>query len=107
DKGQARRWVKYASRFAALPNIILDHPVVPEILGLGTNVEGVAAALEDVLVVDGGAAEAQRQAFARMRAVMSDGVPGAPLFDPAERVLALAAAQRSPSGAKSRRGAPL
>lgn len=88
DKGQAKRWVKYRIKYAALPNIVLDRPLVPEVLGLGADVEAVAAALEQLL---GGAAAAHQViGFAEMRTLMEKGAPEAPLIDPVERVLARA-----------------
>ena len=88
DKGQAKRWVKYNIRFAALPNIILGRPLVPEILGLEVNAEGVGEALAQLL--SGTAASQQVLGFAEIRALMEKGAPEAPLVDPAERVLARA-----------------
>jgi lipid-A-disaccharide synthase len=88
DKGQAKRWVKYDIRFAALPNIILGRPLVPEVLGLGADVEAVVSALEQLLT-DAAVSE-QIVGFAEMRSLMEKGAPEAPLTDPAERVLARA-----------------
>lgn len=88
DKGQARRWLKYKIEFAALPNIILDRTLVPEVLGLEANTAGVAEALGQLL--SGPAASQQVLGFAEIRAIMEKGAPEAPLVDPAERVLARA-----------------
>lgn len=88
DKGQARRWLKYKIEFAALPNIILDRTLVPEVLGLEANAAGVAEALGQLL--SGPAASQQVLGFAEIRAIMEKGAPEAPLVDPAERVLARA-----------------
>jgi lipid-A-disaccharide synthase len=88
DKGQAKRWVKYKIKYAALPNIVLDRPLVPEILGLGADVEAVAAALDLVLAET--ASSQQIVGFAEMRSLMEKGAPEAPLSDPVERVLARA-----------------
>lgn len=86
DKGQARRWVKYEVKFASLPNAILGRALVPEILGLGTDEEAVAAALRDVL--EGEAGAAQLMGFAEIRRLMESGSARAPRLDAAERVLA-------------------
>ena len=90
DRGQSRQWAKYANRFAALPNILLDRPLVPEVLGLARDADAVGSALDDLLAPSGDAAETQRRGFAEIRAMMERGAPGAPLTDAAERVLALA-----------------
>lgn len=86
DKGQAKRWVRYRVKYASLPNAILDRPLVPEILGLGTDAEAVATALSELLDRQGAAA--QLMGFAEIRAMMEDGTPEAPRLDAAERVLA-------------------
>lgn len=97
DKGQARRWVDYQVRFAALPNAILDRELVPEVLGI----TGDVAVLERevrALLERPPAAAAQLAGFAELRLLMAEGCPGAPVVDPAERVLSRAGgAQRSAS----------
>jgi lipid-A-disaccharide synthase len=89
DKGQARRWVQYQVKFAALPNAILDRPLVPEVLGLEVAPEQLEERLR-ALLDDGAAATAQSEGFGQIRALMEDGTPAAPRADPADRVLAWA-----------------
>ncbi len=86
DRGQKRRAEKYKPRFAALPNILFGDPLVPEILDIRPRPDETIAALRALLDAPG-AIEAQRAGFARIRAMMETGEPGAPLTDPAERVL--------------------
>ena len=97
DAGQANLYLRYKPRFAALPNALLDRPLVPEILGLGVDVKRVAAALQPLL--EGSAAEDQLFGFAEIREMMRDGLPGAPIVDPALRVLAQASRYRELIGA--------
>jgi lipid-A-disaccharide synthase len=92
DKGQARRWLKYRTKWASLPNAILDRRVVPEVLGIERNPDAIAAELTR-LVADGGAG--QLAGFAELRSLMEMGAPDAPLCDPASRVLAQVRRQRS------------
>ncbi len=87
DRGQARRWVKYRVRFASLPNAILGEELVPEMLFLQPQPERLQAGLR-ALLDDAGAADAQLDGFRRIRELMENGAPEAPLCDPAERVLA-------------------
>lgn len=98
DLGQIKRFLKYEVKFAALPNIVLDRAIVPELLLH----EADAARLEETVrrVLDGeGVADAQLAAFAELRALMEKGAPEAPLTDPVERVFAvLAKSQRSMIG---------
>lgn len=95
DKGQAKRWVQYRVKFAALPNAILDHALVPEVLGIGVDAEELAGRLR-TLLNEPSAEAAQLQGFRRIRALMETGAPEAPISDPAGRVLSLA--QREGSG---------
>lgn len=97
DKGQAARWVKYRVKFAALPNAILDRPLVPEVLGTAVEVAALAAPLRSLLD-DPAAAGRQFEGFRNIRALMESGAPEAPVEDPAQRILSWAAAQRSASG---------
>jgi len=85
DSGQAKRWQRYAVRYAALPNIVLDQALVPEVLGVGPQPEAVGDALDGLL--SGTAAGAQRAGFVEIRRLMQEGAPEAPPVDPAERVL--------------------
>lgn len=86
DKGQAKRWFKYKVKFAALPNAILDEPLVPEILQLEPDAEALyQAAL--ALLDDPDAAATQLAGFSRIRKLMEEGASGEPRVDPAERVL--------------------
>lgn len=91
DRGQARRWERYRIKYAALPNILLDRPLVPEILGVGRQPEAVGDALQSLL---SGGIESQVDGFRDLRRLMQEGAPEAPPVDAADRVLALA--QRSP-----------
>ena len=86
DKGQARRWVKYAVRFASLPNAILGRELVPEMLFLEPEPRRLHDALQQLLHGEAVAAE-QLDGFRQIRALMEKGAPEAPLCDPAERVL--------------------
>jgi lipid-A-disaccharide synthase len=85
DRGQYRRYLKYRVRHVALPNAILDRKLVPEVLGLGPEVDQLARELETLLA--SGAAE-QIAGFRELRALMEDGAPEAPRMDPADRVRA-------------------
>lgn len=95
DAGQAKRFARYDVKFVALPNIILDRPIVPELLFTTPEPETLIA--ETRRLLDGSAvAETQVAGFAELRRLMEDGAPQAPRTDPAERVLArLPKAQRS------------
>ena len=95
DEGQAKRWVKYRVKFAALPNAILDQPLVPEVLGTSISAEELTAPLTSLL--DEPPASARQLAgFGSIRSLMEAGAPEAPIEDPAARVLSWA--QRSASG---------
>jgi lipid-A-disaccharide synthase len=86
DSGQVARFFKYGVKFVALPNIILDRPVVPEVLLDRPDPDRLAATILEVL--DGrGVAAAQLAAFGEIRALMEKGAPDAPLVDPVERIL--------------------
>jgi lipid-A-disaccharide synthase len=87
DAGQVRRFFKYEVKFVSLPNIILDRPVVPEVLLAAPDAPKLIETIRRVL--DGqGVAAAQVAAFAELRALMEKGAPEAPLQSAAERVLA-------------------
>jgi lipid-A-disaccharide synthase len=96
DGGQVNLYLKYKPKFAALPNALLDRMLVPEILGIGPDAARTASALSELL--DGPAAQAQLAGFAEIRTLMRDGLPGAPVVDPAERVLAHVPRYREPTG---------
>jgi lipid-A-disaccharide synthase len=87
DRVQAERFLKYKVKFVVLPNIVLDRLVVPELLFPQPEPKLLADAVEDLLD-DRGKAEAQVAAFAQLRADMENGLPDAPLTDPAARVRA-------------------
>ncbi|MGN6100113.1 MAG: lipid-A-disaccharide synthase [Devosia sp.] len=90
DAGQVRRFFKYEVKFVSLPNIILDRPVVPEVLLAAPDAPKLIETIRRVL--DGpGVAEAQVAAFAELRTLMEKGAPEAPLQSAADRVLARAA----------------
>jgi lipid-A-disaccharide synthase len=87
DRVQAERFLKYKVKFVVLPNIVLDRPVVPELLFPRPEPQQLADAVKDLL--DGRPkAEAQLAAFAELRTLMETGLPDAPVTEPAERVLA-------------------
>jgi lipid-A-disaccharide synthase len=88
DKGQARRFRQYGVRFAALPNIVLETAVVPEILMEMPEPSRLADALAGLL---GDEAElaAQNQGFERLRRLMEAGTAQDGREDPADRILAL------------------
>ena len=78
-------------RFATLPNIILDGPVVPELIQQDCTAEKLVDALEP-LIADGPARQAQLDGFAQLDALMSTG--GVPPSDrAAETVLTLLASR--------------
>ena len=86
DKGQAKRWFKYKVKFAALPNVILDEALVPEILQLEPDPAQLIAAVGTLL--DGAsAAGLQIEGFGRIRELMENGTPDDPKMDAADRVL--------------------
>ena len=96
DRVQAERFLKYKVKFVVLPNIVLDRPVVPELLFPRPEPTMLADAVADLL--NGrDKAEAQLTAFAELRALMETGLPDAPVIDPADRVLARLATARTPA----------
>ena len=89
EPAQLRRAEKYGATQAALPNILAEHEIVPEVIMAKAD----AALLVDFvrrLLDDPSIAEAQLDAFRAIRWRMEQGDPGYPLVDAAERVLALA-----------------
>jgi lipid-A-disaccharide synthase len=95
EMSQARRWLRYRSRWASLPNAILDREVVPEILDVEPRPDRIVRALMPLL--DGNTA-GQLEAFETLRSLMERGLPASPRIDPAERILAHALGQRSAIG---------
>lgn len=95
DRGQAKRYAQLEKPpMVGLPNIVAGREVVPEVLFSGeVNFSRVAPALRGLLD-DPAAIAAQLAAFREIRALMQKGAPEAPLVDPAERVLAVAAQPR-------------
>ncbi|MGV3650760.1 MAG: lipid-A-disaccharide synthase [Devosia sp.] len=87
DRGQAKRFRQYGVRFAALPNILAQGPVVPEIL-MEAPEPGRLAAAAVQLYRDPQAQAEQRSAFAALRRTMETGTADDPREDPADRVLA-------------------
>jgi len=69
-----------------LPNIILDASVAPELILPAVLPSPVLAASEAILG-DPDKQTAQREAYALLRRMMEEGLPDAPLEDPADRVL--------------------
>ena len=96
DAGQVKRFFKYEVKFVSLPNIILDRPVVPELLLARPDPEGLLRTVTTVLD-NAGVAEGQIAAFRELRALMESGAPGAPVVDAADRVLAMAGRIQSAS----------
>jgi lipid-A-disaccharide synthase len=95
DRGQAKRYAQLDKPpMVGLPNIVAGREVVPELLFPGeVDLTRVGPALRDLLDRPAAIA-AQVVAFREIRALMQKGAPEAPLVDPAERVLALAAQPR-------------
>lgn len=85
DKGQARLWVRYKVKYASLPNILLDKPLVPEILQLEPDADILVAAVRSHL--DDAAGPIQLEGFARIRQLMENGTDEDPRVNAAERVL--------------------
>lgn len=95
DRGQARRYAKLERPpMVGLPNIVAGRAVVPELLFAGEVDIGRTAPALLALFDDPTAIAAQLAAFREIRALMQEGAPEAPLVDPAERVLAVAAQPR-------------
>lgn len=95
DRGQATRYAQLERPpMVGLPNIVAGREVVPEVLFSGEVDFGRVAPALSVLLDDPAAIAAQRAAFREIRALMQKGAPEAPLVDPAERVLAVAAQPR-------------
>jgi lipid-A-disaccharide synthase len=88
DAGQAKRFARYKVKFVALPNIILDRPVVPEMLfSVPAEPERLVGAVRDLLDHPA-AGEAQHAAFRELRSLMETGAPEAPIEDAAGRLVA-------------------
>lgn len=88
DAGQAKRFARYKVKFVALPNIILDQPVVPEMLFSAPAEPGrLVGAVRDLLDRPA-AGEAQYTAFRQLRSLMEAGAPEAPIEDAAQRLVA-------------------
>lgn len=89
EPAQVRRALKYGATYAALPNILADREIVPEVIMSKADapllVDFVQRLLNDPAI-----AEAQIEAFRSIRWRMEQGDPGYPLEDAAARVLALA-----------------
>jgi lipid-A-disaccharide synthase len=85
DKGQEQRWYKYSVKYASLPNHILGEALIPEVLFVEPDIEQLVAAVTALL--DGDVAARQLDGFRRIRALMTEGMPGFPVVDPVERVL--------------------
>lgn len=93
DRHQARLYKRLKLNLdVALPSVVLGRRVVPEMLFEDTPAPRDLSALH-ALLDDPAEVEAQRAAFAELRALMQKGAPEAPLVDAADRVLAVA--QRS------------
>lgn len=97
DAGQARRFARYRVKFVALPNIVLDRELVPELLFTSPDADRLTGAVA-ALLDDSAALAAQLSGFGELRALMQQGAPEAPLVDAAGVVLASLAAGRPLSG---------
>lgn len=85
DSGQAKRFARYKVKFVALPNVILDRALVPEVLQTEPDPAPLVAELRRLL--DGDATATQLAGFAQIRALMERGTAAAPRTDPATRIL--------------------
>lgn len=86
DAAQRRAYKRLSIEHISLPNIILDEPLVPELLFDRPDPGRLAASMKDLLE-DIPSRERQLQGFARMAQQMRQGLPEHPRCDPAERVL--------------------
>jgi lipid-A-disaccharide synthase len=95
DRGQAKRYAQLERPpMVGLPNVVAGREVVPELLfPSDVDLSRVGPVLRGLLD-DPAAIAAQLGAFREIRALMQKGAPEAPLVDPAERVLAVAAQSR-------------
>lgn len=95
DRGQAKRYAQLERPpMVGLPNVVAGREVVPELLfPSDVDLSRVGPVLRGLLD-DPAAIAAQLGAFRDIRALMQKGAPEAPLVDPAERVLAVAAQSR-------------
>jgi lipid-A-disaccharide synthase len=98
DNAQAWGVKKYQVRFTALPNIVIDRMAVPELLSTEPDVLGLIRTTRQLLD-EPAVAAAQVEAFGEIRRLMEQGMPGAPLVDPVDRVLARLGL--APTGARS------
>ncbi len=85
NMGQARRYLKYKIKYVSLPNNILREALVPEVLFVAPDLDELTGAVRALLDTD--AAARQLEGFARIRQMMDNGTPEAPVTDPVERVL--------------------
>lgn len=83
DRSQAAAAEKYKLRFAALPNILLGEPLVPELTGTRVDTKSLIAATR-ALLDEPRQIEDQRAGFTRIREAMRQGLPDAPMADAAE-----------------------
>ena len=86
DRSQAAAAEKYKLRFAALPNIVLAEPVVPEITGTHVDSQALITAVR-TLLDEPQKISAQRASFTRIRDAMQRGTSDAPMVDAAEILL--------------------
>jgi lipid-A-disaccharide synthase len=99
DRGQAKRYRRLERPpMVALPNIVAGREVVPELLFPAEIDAGRVAPALLGLLDNAEAIQSQLAAFREIRVLMQKGAPEAPLVDPAERVLAVAAQPRLPIG---------
>lgn len=86
DASQMRAAQKYALRYAALPNILAERELVPEIIAETPQPSRVIAAVRALLDTPQ-AMDKQLRGFADIRALMRDGTPDNPPVDAARQVL--------------------
>jgi lipid-A-disaccharide synthase len=86
EAGQLSRWDQQKAPFAALPNLLADRELVPELIGLSIEPEKVVSELT-WLLDDPAKAVAQLDGFRAIRRRMEQGDPAAPRVDPAERLM--------------------
>ncbi len=88
DAAQRRAYRRLSIEHISLPNIILNQPLVPELLFDHPDAARLATSIKDLLD-DEESRQAQLEGFRQMAAYMQTGTPEHPRCDPAERVLSL------------------
>ncbi len=86
DLGQRQVRKTIDLKHFSLPNLVLDEPLVPELLFEKPDPESITACARQLLE-DEGARRRQQEGFARMRALMKAGTPAHPRRDPSDIIL--------------------